>query len=103
MHLTITLTDEQLDQLAERVAALLVERQPANDAYLNATDAAAYLVGEIPLIRTSEPTPGRSVRTQPVGRRLLNWRLRASGSVDSGTVLVSNVGSSECTRRHLRL
>jgi excisionase family DNA binding protein len=43
IELTVTLTDEQLAQIAERVAVLLVDQAPTDDGYLSSDQAAQFL------------------------------------------------------------
>jgi excisionase family DNA binding protein len=69
VDLTITLTPQQLDAIADRVAALLADRQPPDRRYLTAEQAADYIATSreriYDLVETGKLTPRRD------GRRLL--------------------------------
>lgn len=43
LPLTLTLSDDQLDAIAERIAAKLVSQAPRGDEWLDSRKAAAYL------------------------------------------------------------
>jgi excisionase family DNA binding protein len=82
LPLTIELTPAQLEAIAERVDALLADRQaPADDRYLNAEQAAAYLAcstGRIyDLIQLQKLTPLRD------GRRVLFRRVDLDACLSS--------------------
>lgn len=83
IELRVALTDDQLERIAEHVAALLAERHaPANDGYLNADQAAEYLAcsrGRLyDLVQLKKLDPVRD------GRRLLFRRADLDAALDSG-------------------
>jgi excisionase family DNA binding protein len=69
MIVRLELTDEQLAQIAERVARLLAGRQAADDGYLNVEQAATYLA--CPKGRIYDLVQLRRLRPVRDGRRVL--------------------------------
>jgi len=82
VELTIVLTPEQVDAIAGRVAELLAERQPTDDSYLDAVEAAEFLSTSrsrvYDLVQLGKLEPVRD------GRRLLFRRSALRAYVEGG-------------------
>jgi excisionase family DNA binding protein len=80
--LSVDLTAEVLERIAERAAELLAERGAAASAWLDVNEAAAYL--RCPTSRIYALTSGRSIPHYHDGSRLLFRRTELDEWVRSG-------------------
>jgi excisionase family DNA binding protein len=85
VNVTVTLTNEQVERLAAAVAALLAERQPAQNGtaspWLSTSDAATYL--RCSPDRIHDLVARRALTPRRDGRRLLFRRADLDGYLEA--------------------